>query len=75
MTLQEIKQLAARRGASFLSLRPEGKLPVRMRGKSGGECWLCVARGTDRGLVFSAASRFDKVHVFYQEECENAVED
>ena len=34
MTLQELKQRAARRGAELLALRPGRKLPGAMRGKA-----------------------------------------
>jgi hypothetical protein len=64
MTLQELKQRAARSGAELLVLRPGGKLPGDMRGKSGKELWLCAPANTDEKLLYAAAARFDKVYTF-----------
>ena len=68
MTLQELKQRAARSGAELLVLRPGGKLPGDMRGKSGKELWLCVPANTDKKLLYAAAARFDKVYTFTAKE-------
>ena len=68
MTLQELKQRAARRGAELLALRPGRKLPGAMRGKSGKELWLCVPANTDKKLIYAAASHFDKVYIFNKQE-------
>ena len=68
MTLQELKQRAARSGAEHLVLRPGGKLPGDMRGKSGKELWLCVPANTDEKLLYAAAARFDKVYTFTAKE-------
>ena len=68
MTLQELKQRAARRGAELLVLRPGGKLPGDMRGKSGKELWLCVPANTDEKLIYAAASHFDQVYIFNKQE-------
>ena len=73
MTLQELKQRAARSGAELLVLRPGGKLPGDMRGKSGKEAWLCVQAATDRKLIYAAASRFDQVYLFNKMENKNEV--
>lgn len=68
MTLQELKQRAARRGAELLALRSGRKLPGAMRGKSGREIWLCVPANTDEKLLYAAAARFDKVYTFTAKE-------
>lgn len=73
MTLQELKQRAARRGAELLVLRPGRKLPGAMRGKSGKEVWLCVQAATDKKLIYAAASRFDQVYLFNKTENKNEV--
>ena len=68
MTLQELKQCAARSGAELLALRSGRKLPGAMRGKSGKELWLCVPANTDKKLIYTAASHFDKVYIFNKQE-------
>ncbi len=68
MTLQELKQRAARRGAELLILRPGGKLPGAMRGKTGKEVWLCVQEATAKKLIYATAARFDQVYVFHRTE-------
>ena len=73
MTLQELKQRAARREAELLVLRPRRKLPEAMRGKSGKEVWLCVQTATDKKLIYAAASRFDQVYLFNKTENKNEV--
>ncbi|MBE6400045.1 MAG: hypothetical protein E7041_07895 [Lentisphaerae bacterium] len=73
MTLQELKQRAARRGAELLVLRPGGKLPEAMRGNTGKELWLCVQTSTDKKLIYAAASRFDQVYIFNKTENKNEV--
>ena len=73
MTLQELKQRAARSGAELLVLRPGGKLPESMRGKSGRNTWLCVQAATDKKLIYAAASRFDQVYLFNKMENKNEV--
>ena len=73
MTLQELKQRAARRGAELLVLRPRRKLLEAMRGKSGKEVWLCVQAATDKKLIYAAASRFDQVYLFNKMENKNEV--
>lgn len=73
MTLQELKQRAARSGAELLVLRPGGKLPESMRGKSGRNTWLCVQAATDKKLIYAAISRFDQVYLFHKTENKNEV--
>lgn len=73
MTLQELKQRAARSGAELLVLRPGGKLPESMRGESGKEAWLCVQAATDKKLIYAAISRFDQVYLFNKTENKNEV--
>ena len=73
MTLQELKQRAARSGAELLVLRPGGKLPESMRGKSGRNTWLCVQAATDKKLIYAAISRFDQVYLFHKTETKNEV--
>ena len=73
MTLQELKQRAARSGAELLVLRPGGKLPESMRGKSGRNSWLCVQAATDKKLIYAAISRFDQVYLFHKTENKNEV--
>ena len=73
MTLQELKQRAARSGAELLVLRPGRKLPGAMRGKTGKELWLCVQKATDKKLIYAAASRFDHVYLFNKTENKNEV--
>ena len=73
MTLQELKQRAARSGAELLVLRPGGKLPESMRGKSGRNGWLCVQAATDKKLIYAAISRFDQVYLFHKTENKNEV--
>ena len=73
MTLQELKQRAARSGAELLVLLPGGKLPESMRGESGREAWLCVQAATDKKLIYAAISRFDQVYLFNKTENKNEV--
>ena len=73
MTLQELKQRAARRGAELLVLCPGRKLPGTMRGKTGKELWLCVQKATDKKLIYAAAARFDRVYLFNKTENKNEV--
>lgn len=73
MTLQELKQRAARRRAELLVLRPGGKLPEAMRGNTGKELWLCVQAATGKKLIYAAASRFDQVYLFNKTENKNEV--
>ena len=73
MTLQELKQRAARSGAELLVLRPGGTLPESMRGKSGRNTWLCVQAATDKKLIYAAISRFDQVYLFHKTENKNEV--
>lgn len=68
MTLRELKQHALRRSAELLILRPGGKLPGAMRGKTGKEVWLCVQEATAKKLIYAAAARFDQVYVFHRTE-------
>ena len=73
MTLQELKQHASRRSAEFLVLRPGGKLPGAMRGKTGKKLWLCAQKATDKKLIYAAASRFDHAYLFNKTENKNEV--
>ena len=67
-TLTQLKERAVASGAELIVFPENGKLPGDMRGKNGKELWLCVSAGTDTKLIYAAASRFDKVYVFNQQE-------
>ena len=67
-TLTQLKERAAASGAELIVLPENGKLPGDMRGKTGKELWLCVPANTDKKLIYTAASRFDKVYMFNKQE-------
>ena len=67
-TLTQLKERAAASGVELIVLPGNGKLPGDMRGKNGKEIWLCIPANTDKKLIYAAASRFDKVYVFNQQE-------
>lgn len=67
-TLAQLKKRAAASGAELIVLPENGKLPESLRGKTGKELWLCVPANTDKKLIYTAASRFDKVYIFNKQE-------
>ena len=67
-TLAQLKERAAASGAELIVLQENGKLPGDMRGKTGKELWLCVPANTDKKLIYTAASHFDKVYIFNKQE-------
>ena len=67
-TLTQLKERAAASGAELIVLHGNGNLPEDMRGKTGKELWLCVPTNTDKKLIYAAASRFDKVYIFNEQE-------
>ena len=56
-TLAQLKKRAAVSGAELIVLPENGK-----------ELWLCVPANTDKKLIYSAASRFEKVYIFNEQE-------
>ena len=67
-TLTQLKERAAASGAELIVLPENGKLPGDMRGKNGKELWLCIPANTDEKLIYTVASRFDKVYMFNKQE-------
>jgi hypothetical protein len=67
-TLAQLKKRAAASGAELIVLPENGKLPEALRGNTGKELWLCVPANTDEKLIYAAASRFDKVYIFNEQE-------
>ena len=67
-TLAQLKKRAAASGAELIVLPENGKLPGSLRGNTGKELWLCVPANTDEKLIYTAASRFDKVYSFNKQE-------
>lgn len=67
-TYSQLKERAAALGAEFIVLPENGKLPESLRGKTGKELWLCVPANSNKKLIYVAASHFDKVYIFNQQE-------
>lgn len=62
LSLATLKNAAVACNAELIVLRPGGKLPSALQGRTGHNLWLCAARGTGRKLLYAAACRFDEVH-------------
>ena len=74
LSLTTLKKAAAACNAELLVLRPGRKLPLSLRGRTGGKLWLCVMPGTDRRNVYAAACRFDEVYFLTGKEVANGME-
>ena len=67
-TLAQLKKRAAASGAELIVLPENGTLPEPLRGNTGKELWLCFPANTDKKLIYTAASHFDKVYIFNEQE-------